>query len=528
MIANERIKKEKDGLDVYDDIFRYAKTGFESISEDDLLRFRWYGLYVQKPKEDGYFMLRIKVPNGDLTAEQLRAVGDVARVYGRGITDITTRQNFQFHWLTVQDLPDIFARFDAVGISTAGACGDIARNVTGCPVAGIDPNQIFDARPYGRAIHEFFLTNKEYSDLPRKYKLSVSGCPVHCAQPEINCFAATGVRRTRLNGEIETGFQVRVGGGLSSRPYFAKKLNMFVPKERLVEVCAAVTALYRDFGNRENRKRNRIKFLVDDWGIERFEEEVRARLSFTPDPGEDWPDPRKSFNDHLGIHSQIQEGLCWIGAAVLTGRLTDEQVTVAAEVAEEYGNGIVRTTNQQNFLFPGIASHRVDEAAKRLEAAGMPVRATPIRRAAVACTGNEFCNLALTETKQLLVKIVDHIESTVSIDEPIRINLNGCPNSCGQHHIGDIGLQGCLVKLGPGQVVEGYDISLGGRLGADAKFVRPIQRKVPATDVPVALEKLLNGYLDTKFEEEDFSDFVDRHSDDELAALMRTQFAEAA
>jgi len=525
MNENERIKKEKDGLDVFEDILGYAKSGFESIHPDDFTRMRWYGLYQQRPNE-GHFMMRIKVPSGHLSSDQLRAVADITRIYARGITDITTRQNFQFHWLTIQDLPDIFDRLSRVGISTSGACGDIFRNVTGCPVAGIDPDEVFDARPWVHSINDFFENNKEYSDLPRKFKTSIAGCPLHCSQPEINDIGATAIKRLRANGEEEFGFQVRVGGGLSARPHFAKRLNMFVPQDRLLSVFAAVTAIFRDNGNRENRKKARLKFLVDDWGIERFEEEVRSRLDWKPDLGDQWPEPRKNFRDHIGVHAQKQNGVYWVGTAVLSGRLNDEQVATAARIADEYGKGSIRTTNQQNLLFPDIPQASVETVQRALEAVGLDVEASPFRRVAVACTGNEFCNLALTETKRLIVDIVEHLEATISIDEPIRINLNGCPNSCGQHHIGDIGLQGCLVKQGGGVSVEGYDLFLGGRLGADSKFVRPIWRKVPATNVKYAIENLLHGYADTREVEDDFGSFVDRHSDDELATLMKTSFAE--
>ncbi|MDR3692782.1 MAG: hypothetical protein P4L46_25605 [Fimbriimonas sp.] len=525
MNDNERIKLEKDGLDVYEDILRYAKTGYESIHPDDFPRMRWYGLYQQRPNE-GHFMLRIKVPGGFLTSEQLRTVGDITRIYARGITDITTRQNFQFHWLTIEQLSDIFDRLTSVGITTSGACGDFFRNVTGCPVAGIDPNEVFDARPWVTQISDFFVGNHEYSNLPRKFKTSIAGCSLHCSQPEINDIGATAVRRTRPSGEVELGFQVRVGGGLSARPHFAKRLNMFVPQDRLLSIFEVVTGIFRDHGNRENRKKARLKFLVDDWGIERFEAEVRSRLDWKPDAGEDWPEPRQNFRDHIGVHAQKQEGFYWIGASVLSGRLNDEQIHAAAAVADEYGRGAVRTTNQQNLLFTDIPHAKVDAAQKALENIGLIVDASPFRRVAVACTGNEFCNLALTETKKLIVEIVEHLEQTVSIDEPIRINLNGCPYSCGLHHVGDIGLQGCVVKQGGGITVDGYDVSLGGRLGADSKFVRPIWRKVPATNVKFAIENLLNGYVEKRDEEDDFGSFVDRHSDDELAALMKTAFAE--
>lgn len=527
MNDNERIKKERDGLDCWADLVRYSETGFASIHPDDFLRMRWYGLYQQKPNE-GHFMLRIKVPGGILNVEQLRVVGWVAEHIGQGYADITTRQNYQFHWLTIQDTPMVLEKFKAVGITSSGACGDIGRNVTGCPLAGLAPDEVFDATPYVNAVHEFFTDNHDLSDLPRKFKLSVSACRHHCAQPEINDLAATGVQRTLPDGTVENGFHVRVGGGLSSRPFFAKLLNMFVPCDKLVDVFRAVAEVYRDNGNRENRKKARIKFLVDEWGIEKLEAEVRARLDWSPDPAVEWPEPKKSFRDHVGIAAQKQEGLYSVGAAVLSGRMTHEQIYASANIAEKYGDGIVRTTNQQNLIFTNIKEADLAEVEAELTAVGLNVRPTSIRRAAVACTGNQFCNLALTETKGLIHTIVDHLEKTVSLDELIRINLNGCPNSCGQHHIGDIGLQGCLVKQGGGVTVEGYDISLGGRLGADAKFVRPIWRRVAATDIPRALENLLNGYVETREEDDDFSSFVDRTSDEVLANLMKTPFAEAA
>lgn len=518
----ERIKKEKGGLEVWNDLERFAREGYAGIGADDMFRLRWMGLYEQKPK-DGYFMLRIKVPGGQLSYEQLIAVAEVTRDYARNISDITTRQNFQFHWIRPEDFLAVCLKFNAVGISTIGACGDIPRNVTGCPVAGIDPNETFDAQPYAQAVHEYFLGNPEFADLPRKYKISITGCCEHCSQPEINDIAATAVLK---NGE--KGFHIRVGGGLSTRPFLAQKLNFFIPADKLVDAFRAVTEVYRDSGYRENRKKARIKFLVADWGAEKYEQEVLKRLDWTPEPAVEWPEPTNNFRDHVGVHAQSQPGLFWVGANVLTGRMTDAQLFEVARLAKEYGTGETRTTNQQNLLLINIKEENVPAVVAGLEALGFPVNASPIRRAAVACTGNEFCNLALTETKGLMWQIVRHLDKTVVLDEPLRINLNGCPNGCGQHHIGDIGLQGCVVKLPEGGSVDGYDISLGGRLGRDAKFVRPIWRKVPAANIAVAIENLLNGYLNERGEDEDFGSFVDRSSDEELGALMRTTFVEAA
>ncbi len=523
MNQSERIKLEKDGLDVFEDILNYANAGFEAISEDDFTRMRWYGIYQQKPNV-GHFMLRVKVPGGALSASQAKAIADISHLYGRDIVDVTTRQNFQFHWIEIQNFPDIFDRLNRVGLTTQGACGDIFRNVTGCPLAGIDPAEVLDCSPFIQQIQHYFLDNKEFSNLPRKYKTSIAGCPSHCSQPEINDIGATAVKRIRPSGLEEIGFQVRVGGGLSARPFLAKRLNMFISQEQLLDVFIAITTIFRDFGNRENRKKARLKFLVDEWGVERFEEELKSRLPFRPDQAEEWPEPTKSFRDHIGIHPQKQEGLNWIGSAVLGGRLNSAQLYKVVALMEENNLGLLRTTNQQNLLVTDIPTAKVDSIAKQLQTNQLINAASFVRRGSVACTGTEFCNLAITETKKLLTEIVEHIEGSVQLDEPVRINLNGCPNSCGQHHVGDIGLQGCLVKNPDGTSSEAYDISLGGRLGANARFVKPIWRRVKAEDLKFAIEALLTEFIGRRDSEEDFSDFVDRHSDEDLAGFMKNAF----
>jgi len=515
----EAIKKAKDGLDVWDDIVRYTQTGFASIDPEDFVRMRWYGIYQQKPNE-GHFMLRVKIPSGDLTAAQMQVVAEISRDYANGIADITTRQNFQFHWLTIENLPVVIAKLTAAGLSTAGACGDITRNICGCPVAGIDPHEIYDTRQIVRDVTAYFQNNKDFSDLPRKYKMSISGCPIHCNQPEINDLGIQAVRRIR-NGRSEIGFQVRVGGGLSTQPYFAQKLDIFVLPEQVVDVCRAVTEIFRDDGYRSRRNHARLKFLVADWGAEKFREQLITRLGWTPEPAIPQTDPVGTVQqDHLGIHAQKQDGRHWIGVSVITGRLTAAQMFAAAEIAEKYCGGVLRTTNQQNYLFPNIATEDLSAVGVLLRDAGFDWDRSEFHKGAVSCTGNEFCNLALTETKAKMGDIVAHLESRFLWDEPIRIHLNGCPNSCGQHHIGDIGLQGCLARLVDGTQVEAYDVCLGGRLGANAKFVRPISRKVPADKVHLALENLLRSYKSEKVSEENFGSWVDRHTNDELGERL--------
>ncbi len=522
----EEIKKAKDGLDVWPDLIRYSKSGFDTITPDDMTRFRWYGIYQQQPNV-GHFMMRVKIPGGDISSAQWRVLGEIARDYGQGIADITTRQNVQFHWFTIETMPDIIAKMNAVGLTTVGACGDITRNITGCPVAGIDPGEIYDSREIINDIGRYFLDNKEFSDLPRKYKMTMAGCGHRCHQPQINDVGLSAVRRPIAGkpGEYEVGFHVHVGGGLSTQPHLAPQLNVFIKPEKALDVCRAITEIFRDHGYRERRNRARLKFLVADWGAEKFQEVMIQKLGWTPDPAVSFAELPNEWNsyqaasDHVGVHAQAQAGLYWIGAAVLTGRLTAEKMIAAADVADQFCDGVLRTTNQQNLLFPNIAEEDLEEAKRALKAAGYQWDVSTYRRASIACTGIEFCNLAITETKHLLTEIVDHLESTLPIDESIRINLNGCPNACGQHFVGDIGLQGCKARVGTEQV-EAYDVCLGGRLGVDAKFTRPISRKVPATKVKYALENLLRSYQEERTDDENFALFVDRHTDEELGSRL--------
>lgn len=522
----EDIKREKDGLDVWPDMLRYSKTGYASITPDDMSRLRWYGIYEQQPKE-GYFMLRVKIPGGDISSAQWRALGEIARDYGRGIADITTRQNVQFHWLTVETIPAIIEKMNSVGLTTVGACGDITRNVAGCPVAGIDPHEVYDARHIIAEVTRYFLGNKEFSDLPRKYKITIAGCCHQCHQPQINDLGLSAVRRPvdGKPGEYEVGFHVFVGGGLSTQPYIAKQIDAFIRPEQSLDVCRVVTEIFRDYGYRVRRNHARLKFLVQDWGADKFREVLIEKLGWTPEPAlrqsdlmNAW-DSSQAHTDHIGVHPQKQAGLYWIGAAVLTGRLTAEKMLAATNVADRFCDGVLRTTNQQNLLFPNVAEEDLEEAKGALKHAGYLWDVSTYRRASVACTGTEFCNLAITETKLRLIDIVQHLEAALPIDENIRINLNGCPNACGHHYTGDIGLQGCLARVN-GVQVEAYDICLGGRLGINAKFTRPISRKVPATKVKFALENLLRNYQAERTDDENFGLFVDRHTDDELGECL--------
>jgi sulfite reductase beta subunit-like hemoprotein len=516
----EQIKQELDGLDVYENILRYAKEGYPSIHEDDFIRMRWYGIYQQIPKA-GHFMMRIKVPGGIVTNDQLRTIADLTEQYARGIADVTTRQTFQWHWLTIHDFPDIIERLNSVGITTMGACGDIGRNVVTCPVAGLHPGEIFDVRPAVQDIHNLFIGNKEFSNLPRKYKLSVTGCPEQCCQPEIHDFSLIAVEHPETG---EKGYGLRVGGGLSTQPHFGQWIDAFFTADQAVDAARAVTGIFRDFGYREKRTHARLKFLVADWGAERFKEELIRYLGYAPKSGAPDNSPGHVYRDHVGIHAQKQEDLNWIGLSVLTGRVTGTQLYALADIAAQFGNGEVRTTHMQNLLLPNVPTANIEGATVALAEAGFEWEGHPVRRGAIACTGNEFCNLAITETKGRMIQIVNHLEKRVPFDRNIRINMNGCPNGCAQHAVGDIGLQGCKARLpGTKEQVEAYDIHLGGALGKDRSFTRAIHRKVEAEKVGLALENLLTAFNDTKNNEEEFNAWVRRHSDEELDGYLAVE-----
>ncbi|MBC8104433.1 MAG: nitrite/sulfite reductase [Cytophagales bacterium] len=512
----EVIKQEKDGLDVWEDVLQYAKSGFDTIAQDDFVRMRWYGIYQQRPNE-GHFMMRIKLAGGIASNDQLRVLAQITDQYARGIADVTTRQTIQWHWLTIQDLPDIIARLQAVGITTAGACGDIPRNLVSCPVAGLHPNEVFDVRAEIASIHTELAGNREFSNLPRKYKLSVTGCPDQCCQPEIHDFSLIAVIDPDTG---DKGYTLMVGGGLSTQPHFAQRIDAFFTPDQAVAAARAVTAVFRDFGYREKRTHARLKYLMADWGAEKFKEKLVEYLGFTPRPGVAEDTPGNVFRDHVGVHRQKQPGLNWIGLSVLTGRVTGTQLHQLADIAARYGNGEIRTTHMQNLLLPNVPDENVDLAQAALAEAGFVWDAHPVRRGAIACTGTEFCNLAITETKGRMIQIVSHLEKRVTFDRNIRINMNGCPNSCAQHSVGDIGLQGCLARVATGEKVEAYDIHLGGALGVNRSFTHAIHRKVPADKVQYAIENLLKAFNETRQGEEEFNTWTRRHDDAQLDGYL--------
>ena len=527
--AIEHIKARKDGLDVLADIYRYAELGFDAIDPDDLALFRWYGIYTQRseasaasgdpgPSEetDGYFMLRIKFPNGIVTADQLRAVGRLSERYGRGMGDITTRQNIQLHWLRIEDMPVILDELNAVGLSFTQACGDVWRNVVGCPLAGVDGHELLDSRPLIEELERTFVGDRRFSNLPRKFKVSVSGCTHRCAQHEINDIGLVAVEKDGV-----VGYDVWVGGGLGASARMGRRLDAFVLPEEAADVCRVITEIFRDEGKRTKRTRARIKFLVDEWGVERLRGEVEQKLGRALPTSVVPGDPVDPHRDHLGVHPQAQPGLYYLGATTLRGRFTGDQMIAVADIADRFGSGALRCTNRQNIIVLDVPDGQVDEAAASLRDIGLPTEASTFRRGVISCTGMEFCKLAIVETKERAAELIEHLERRVGdIAGSLRINLNGCPNACAQYQVADIGLQGGIARLPDGRRVQGFILHIGGRLGADAGFARRVASKaMPADDARYAVERIVRAYAGERPADGTFAAWAAEQSDGRLAAL---------
>ncbi|MGH9536031.1 MAG: nitrite/sulfite reductase [Terriglobales bacterium] len=523
----ERLKAEQNPWQELPRLFQHFRAGFGAIPAADLnQRLRWWGLYTQGDGTgafggaDRYFMLRIRIPNGLLTAAQAAAIAGLAERYGRGLADITVRQNIQLHWLEAEEVPDIFHALWDAGLTSQAACGDDTRNVTGCPLAGVDPEEWTDASALARAVGRELIAHEAYYNLPRKFKICITGCRQWCPNPEINDVAFTAYRR---GGEL--GFGLRVGGGLSATPLLAVPLPVFLRAEEVLPVARAVCEIFRDADElRQNRAKARLKFLFLEhhWTAERFVAAIERRLGRTLTAAAPDPPPRAEFRDHVGVHRQRQSGFFYAGVSVLRGRLTAEQLRAVAAAAERFAapGEAIRLTAMQNLVLTGIPAEHLPAADKALRHAGLPLLASAFRRGTIACTGNEFCKLAVTETKARAASLVAELEGRLpDFPEPVKINLNGCPNSCGQHWIADIGLQGTLVKT-PQDSAEGFDVFLGGGLGAGAGLARKSLGRVPAVELAERLAALLRVYQEQRQPGESFRDFVRRAEPEHLATVL--------
>ena len=530
----ERLKLEKNPWSALEEIRTFARSGRGAVlPEWASLYFKWWGIYTQgdglgalggaggEGKATEYFMLRIGIPNGRLNATQLRAIADISRERGRNLADITVRQAIQLHWLTIEDIPEVIDRMYSVGLSPKGACGDVVRNVTGCPVAGVAGDELLDASPIAMAVARLLAGNPDFYNLPRKFKISVTGCPLWCSYPEINDIGLTPTRR----GD-EVGFSVRVGGGLSADPHLAVRLDAFIRTEQAVEVVRGIAEIFREQqGLREHRDRARMKhlFLREGWTKERFLGELQGRLPFQLDRGVEERIPADVHRDHVGVHRQRQADMYYVGAAVLRGRVTGDQLAVAADLSERYGDGTLNTTIMQNLLLLNVPGQNVDALVRGLSEVQMRVEGSAFWRGTITCTGTEFCKLAITETKDFARWLVDEMETRVpQFDQHLKLHVTGCPNSCGQHWIADIGIEGKRIKQ-DGILVDAYYFCVGGGVGRGAALARPVGYRCPATEVPEALERLLRSYLQRRAEDEDLQGFFRRNSNEQIRAWLGGQ-----
>lgn len=518
----ELLKLEKDGLDVIRTILEeYSHKGYSAITEDDMNRFKWAGIYEQKPK-DGHFMMRIRINGGILTSDQTRVLAGIAKDYGRDLIDVTTRQAIQYHWLTVEQIPDIYRRLESVGLYSYEACGDCPRTIVGNPLAGIDKDELFDTTTLVNEVNDFFLMNRDFSNLPRKYKMSISSNIYNSAHAEIQCLAFTPATKV-LDGQEVMGFHVWVGGGLSAKPYLAQRMDLFVRPEDVLKVSIGITTLYRDHGYREKRHHARLKFLIADWGVDKFKEKLVELVGELPNLGEDkiigWDG---SYYD--GVHPQKQPGLNFVGLNIPIGRLSADELTELARLADVYGSGIIRTTVSQNIILSDIPDAKVAELLQEPVLQRLTPSPKPFLSRTVSCTGNEFCNLAVVETKARAKRVAEYLDEHVELDEKIRIHFIGCPNACGQKHIADFGLQGALVKTQDG-MIDAFEIAVGGTLGPGAKFNETLKGRVKGDDLGPVLAQLISYYKDNRKTNESFHAFYKRVGRDAFQERLNTILA---
>jgi len=562
--TTEQWKQEKHPLDVVDDLREYAEEelGFDEIEEraggGEWERLKWAGTYTQK--QDGYFMMRTKVPGGHLTPEQAEVIGEVARDYavqpeeeydevndefwGDAYLDITTRQDIQMHWIEVEDVLDIWDKYDEVGLTTIQGCGDSSRNVLGCPAAGLDDHECFDAQPVIDAVSDYFTGNREYGNLPRKFKMTITGCKHDCAQSQINDVGLVPAKKDLDDGPTY-GFHARVGGGLSDGPRMASDLDVFVRPEHAVEFCRAIAQTFKELGDRNNRGVCRMRYLVQQMGAEKFEEAVRDRCDVDlPSAGIDLTEGYTG--DHVGVHDQKQDGLKYVGFNVISGRVGGEEFIEAARAAKEYGTeeSTIRLATDQNFLITHVPEENVEDLLDEAFAADYQPDPGPFSRGAVACTGTEYCKYAIIETKartkQWARQLDEQIDTPDDLDV-VRMHMSGCSASCAQPQIADVGFRGETVKVETednseddssgsetpraageaGDIVEGMDFGLGGSLGADNAFLDWVETAVPAGAVTGALEELFAAYTEERTEGERFYEWTRRVDNDRLRSVMQ-------
>ena len=525
---DEEIKQASPVLDVKQRVIdTYSKGGFDSIDREDLYpRFKWLGLYTQRKQnlggeftgednavlEDKYFMMRIRFDGGICSTAQARAVGELSRDYARSTVDLTDRQNIQFHWVRIEDVPAIWEKLEANGLNTWDACGDVPRVILGSPVAGIAKDEIIDATPAIRQIQEI-VTAEEFQNLPRKFKSAISGNARQDVVHEINDLAFIGVEHP----ELGPGFECYVGGGLSTNPMLAQSLGAFVTLEQVPDVWANVVRIFRDYGYRRLRNRARLKFLVAEWGVEKFREILEEDyLGYKLPDGPHAPNNLVD-RDHIGVHEQ-KDGNLYIGVKPTLGHMSGEQLIALADLAEKYGVTDLRFTPFKEVLLLGVAPDTAANLQADLEEMGLYSKPSEFRRGLLSCTGLEYCKLAHVTTKSRAIELADELEERFGdLDSPITISLNGCPNACARHQVSDIGLKGQMVDNGHGEKVEGFQVHLGGTIGEGASFGRKLRgHKVLSSELTEYVARVVQRFVDKREGAETFRDWVARADEEDL------------
>ena len=489
----ERLKVEKSGLNVLKDIHHYATTG-EEVHGEDIDRFKWYGLYTQNKNmqkdedETLYFMLRIRIVQGSINLEQLRMLSAISKEFA------TTRQSVQLHFIQVRDLPEIFDRLKSVGLSTVYAAGDVPRNIVTCPVAGIDEHDLYDVRELVAEVNAYFDGNKDLENLPRKYKVGISGCAKHCMGHEIQdlSFSATKLEDGRVL------FDVCVGGGLASNKQFSMHIG-FAEASQILDVVKIVSALYRDHGIRDNRRKARLGHLITKWGLEKFKEEVETGLGYTLQDATRNDFTPYAKREHFGVHTSKMDGISYIGCAVNGGSIKAQGLEELANILEKHNATTIKTTTTQNFVILDAPSTSTDALVKDLEAINIDANPNPFKARTLSCTGMQFCKFGISETKNAAISLASHLHQKFpDFDETVSISLNGCPNSCAHPSIVDIGLSGTKFKDENGETIVGFDLFLGGTLEGDqSRYAQNMKVKIKPEDVNTKVEKIITSYIES-------------------------------
>ncbi|ABG50437.1 assimilatory nitrite reductase (ferredoxin) precursor [Trichodesmium erythraeum IMS101] len=487
----DKFKAEKDGLAVKTEIEHFAKIGWEAIDKTDRNhRLKWLGVFF-RPVTPGKFMLRMRMPNGMLSSQQMRVLAGIVQRYGDdGNADITTRQNLQLRGIAIEDIPDIFNRLEKVGLTSVQSGMDNVRNITGSPVAGIDATELYDTRELIKQVQDMITDNNkgnfEFTNLPRKFNIAIAGCRDNSVHAEINDIAFIPAYKND-----KFGFNVLVGGFFSAkRCEAAIPLNAWVEPNQVIALCRAILEVYRDYGLRENRQKSRLMWLIDEWGLTKFRSQVEKQIGLTLETEALKDEILWEKRDHIGIYKQKQPGLNYIGLNIPVGRLYAVDMFDLARLAEVYGNGEIRLTVEQNVIIPNVPDSRLETFRSEPLLKKFSFEPQPLTRAVVSCTGSQFCNFALIETKNRALAIAKELETELSIPKPVRIHWTGCPNSCGQPQVADIGLMGTKVRKN-GKMVDGVNLYMGGKVGKDAQLGSCVQKSIPCEDLKPILRSLL-------------------------------------